>query len=74
MGAEDFSYYLHEIPGCYVRIGTRGADGEYIPLHSPRFNVDEQALKVGARFYERVVREAGGSLASAEGATVGEPA
>ena len=58
MGAEDFSYYLREIPGCYVRIGTRGADGEYIPLHSPLFHVDEEALKVGACFFERVVREA----------------
>ncbi len=63
MGAEDFSYYLHEIPGCYVRIGTRGSDGEYIPLHSPRFDIDEQALKVGACFYDRVVREAATSLA-----------
>ena len=58
MGAEDFSYYLREIPGCYVRIGTRGADGEYIPLHSPLFDVDEEALKVGASFFEHVVREA----------------
>ena len=58
MGAEDFSYYLRDIPGCYVRIGTRGADSEYIPLHSPLFDVDEEALKVGACFFERVAREA----------------
>ena len=64
LGAEDFSYYLSEIPGCYVRIGTRGADGEYVPLHSPRFDVDEQALKVGACFFDRVVREAATGLAA----------
>ena len=58
MGAEDFSYYLREMPGCYVRIGTRSSDGEYIPLHSPLFDIDEEALKVGASFFERVVREA----------------
>lgn len=58
MGAEDFSYYLRDIPGCYVRIGTRGANGEYVPLHSPLFDVDEEALKVGACFFERVAREA----------------
>ena len=58
MGAEDFSYYLRDIPGCYVRIGTRGADGEYIPLHSPLFDIDEEVLKVGARFFERVARVA----------------
>lgn len=58
MGAEDFSYYLREMPGCYVRIGARAADGEYIPLHSPLFQVDEEALKVGACYFERVAREA----------------
>lgn len=58
MGAEDFSFYLREMPGCYVRLGTRGADGEYIPLHSPLFTVDDEALKVGACFYDRVAREA----------------
>ena len=58
MGAEDFSYYLREMPGCYVRLGTRGADGEYIPLHSPLFTVDDEALPVGACFHDRVAREA----------------
>lgn len=57
MGAEDFSYYLETVPGCYVRFGARpGAD--YIPLHSPRFDVDERVLDIGARFYDRAVRRA----------------
>ena len=59
MGAEDFSYFLQDTPGCYVRFGA-SADGEYIPLHHPRFNVDEGVLAVGARFFERAVRRAGG--------------
>lgn len=58
MGAEDFSFYLKKIPGCYVRIGTRGPDDEYVPLHSPRFNVDERVLGIGAEFFDRVAREA----------------
>jgi len=58
MGAEDFSFYLEKIPGCYVRIGTRGPDQAYVPLHSPLFDVDESVLKVGAAFFERVAREA----------------
>jgi len=29
-----------------------------VPLHSPGFDIDEQALAVGARFYEQVVRTA----------------
>ena len=57
MGAEDFSYFLQRTPGCYVRFGA-SADGEYIPLHHPRFDVDEGVLEVGARFFERAVRHA----------------
>lgn len=58
MGSEDFSYYLHKIPGCYVRFGARPEEQEYIPLHSPAFDVNEQVLKVGAAFFDEVVREA----------------
>jgi amidohydrolase len=58
MGSEDFSYYLKELPGCYVRFGARIEDREYIPLHSPAFDIDEGVLKVGAAFFDQVVREA----------------
>jgi amidohydrolase len=58
MGAEDFSYYLLHVPGCYVRFGACQAGCENIPLHSPSFDFDEEALKVGAAFFDRVVREA----------------
>jgi amidohydrolase len=58
MGSEDFSYYLQEIPGCYVRFGARIAEHEYIPLHSPSFDIDEAVLKVGAAFFDEVAREA----------------
>lgn len=57
MGAEDFSWFLEDTPGCYVRFGA-SPDGEYIPLHHPRFDVDEGVLDVGARFFERAVRRA----------------
>ena len=59
MGAEDFSYFLQDTPGCYVRFGA-SADGDYIPLHHPRFDVDEGVLAVGAGFFERAVRRAAG--------------
>lgn len=67
MGAEDFSFYLEEIPGCYVRFGTRGPGEGYIPLHSPLFTVDENVLRVGAHFFDRVAREALRDAASAGG-------
>lgn len=58
MGAEDFAYFLQEIPGCYVRFGARLPDAEYVPLHSPKFDIDENVLPIGAAFYDRVIREA----------------
>ncbi|MGX2040436.1 M20 metallopeptidase family protein [Methylocaldum sp. MU1018] len=58
MGSEDFAYYLREIPGCYVRFGARREGWEHIPLHSPAFDFDEEALKIGAAFFDRVARDA----------------
>ena len=58
MGSEDFSYYLQKIPGCYVRFGARKEEDQYIPLHSPAFDIDEEVLKVGAAFFDEVVRQA----------------
>ncbi len=58
MGGEDFSFYQERMPGCYVRFGARRADQPEVPLHSPDFTVDEDVLKVGAAFFEQVVRDA----------------
>ncbi len=58
MGSEDFSFYLQEIPGCYVRFGACREGWENIPLHSSCFDFDEEALKIGAAFFDQVVREA----------------
>jgi len=47
MGAEDFSFFLERVPGCYFRLGT-GRPGEPAHgLHNPHFDVDERALPVG---------------------------
>lgn len=47
--AEDFSFYTHHTHGCFYRLGTanyeRGIDA---PVHTSTFDIDEQALKVGA--------------------------
>lgn len=58
MGSEDFSYYLEAMPGCYVRFGACEAGCENIPLHSPSFDFDEEALKVGAAYFDAVARAA----------------
>jgi hippurate hydrolase len=56
MGSEDFSYYLDEVPGCFVRFGARHPDWEPTPLHSPAFDVDERVLPIGTLFFDRLAR------------------
>ncbi|TLM77287.1 M20 family metallopeptidase [Microbulbifer harenosus] len=49
-GAEDFSFFANEIPGFYYFLGVtpKGTDpATAASNHSPRFYVDESALKVG---------------------------
>lgn len=49
MGAEDFSFYTLHTKGCFFRIGTNRNNEQYTtPVHSPDFDVDEEALKTGA--------------------------
>jgi len=64
MGGEDFSWYLEQIPGCYVRFGARSEDMEGYPSHSSRFDFDENALAVGAAYYCAIAREAGRVVAA----------
>ncbi len=58
MGGEDFSFYLERIPGCYVRFGTAREGVAQFPAHSSKFNIDEEALVVGAAFFHAVARTA----------------
>lgn len=45
MGAEDASYFLQAAPGAYVFVGAgNSAKGMTAPHHSPRFQIDEDAL------------------------------
>lgn len=46
MAAEDFAYYSQIIPACFYRLGTGNeTKGITSGLHTPTFDVDEQALK-----------------------------
>jgi len=48
MGAEDFGYYTHVVPGCFYRLGVRNtAAGIVHNVHTPLFNIDERAIEVG---------------------------
>ena len=47
MTAEDFAYYSLEVPSTFYRIGTRTRGKEITPLHTARFDIDEDALYKG---------------------------
>lgn len=48
MGAEDFSYFLEEVPGCYWFVGSQNPErGLVWGHHHPRFDLDEAAMAVG---------------------------
>lgn len=47
MGAEDFSYYTHHVPGCFYRLGVSNPESPSSGLHTATFQVDENAIKVG---------------------------
>ncbi|WP_226389940.1 M20 metallopeptidase family protein [Penaeicola halotolerans] len=49
MAAEDFAYYTHEMDACFYRLGTRNeAKGITSGVHTPTFDIDEDALEIGA--------------------------
>jgi len=48
MTAEDFAYYSQEMPACFYRLGTGNvAKGITSPIHTPTFDIDEEALRTG---------------------------
>ena len=55
MGGEDFSYYLQEVPGMLLRVGTSSGPETAYTLHHTRFDIDERALPNAARLMAEVV-------------------
>jgi len=48
MGAEDFAFYTHHVPGCFFRIGTNRDNKEFLTsVHNSHFDINEDAMKTG---------------------------
>ncbi len=48
MAAEDFAFYLEQIPGAMYRLGVRNKRvGSIHPWHNNEFTIDEEAMKIG---------------------------
>lgn len=58
MGGEDFSFFLREVPGCFIAVGSRNASRNLVyGHHHPRFDVDEKCLEIGAEILLRTARK-----------------
>jgi amidohydrolase len=55
MGAEDMSYVLERVPGCYWLLGSANAKkGLDYPHHSARFDFDEESLPIGVQVWAKI--------------------
>ena len=56
MGAEDFSYFLEQRPGCFFNVGTMNEEKGFVwGHHHPRFDMDEEGFAAGIEVMTRVV-------------------
>ncbi len=48
MAGEDFAFYTHHVDACFYRLGIRNeAKGITSGVHTPNFDIDEDALAIG---------------------------
>lgn len=58
MGTEDFSYFSQSVKSCYYNLGCRNEQkGAIYPIHSSKFNLDENCLKIGVELQVKNVIE-----------------
>jgi amidohydrolase len=52
MGGEDYAFYLEQVPGAMIRLGTGvpGSDVQF-DIHQSAFDVDERAIGYGVRVF-----------------------
>lgn len=58
MGAEDMSFFLQAVPGCFFFLGSaNSAKNLTYPHHHPCFDFDETALGLGVEMFVRCVEK-----------------
>jgi amidohydrolase len=57
MGAEDMSFFLNAVPGCYIFLGSANQERDLAhPHHSPLFDFDESCLPLGIELLSQLAR------------------
>lgn len=55
LAGEDFAYFMHEVPGAFMLLGT--GQKESFPHHHPKFNFDEAMLEKGAEIFLAIAQK-----------------
>lgn len=65
LGGEDMSFYLQEIPGCFLFLGAYNEDVQACyNHHHPQFTIDEDSLPMGVELFLRCVDQLGRELSA----------
>lgn len=56
MAGDDFSYFGEKVPAAYFKLGV-GNNKLHYPIHSPKFNADEQAYENGSKIMAQIALE-----------------
>jgi amidohydrolase len=66
--AEDFSYYLQQVPGCFMFVGAGNEQcGATYSHHHPKFDIDERAMLNAAKLLIAMADDYAVGITSAEG-------
>jgi len=56
MGAEDFSFFLQEVPGAFVFLGTQNEEkGITQEIHHPLYDLDEEILPFNSAIFSKLI-------------------
>jgi len=55
MGGEDMAFFLARVPGAFAFVRSAPVGKPSSPHHSPTFDIDEDALVIGAELLSRSV-------------------
>ena len=56
MGSEDFSYFLQQVQGCYVWLGSATDENSVTPLHSSKYDFNDDLIEIGANYWINLVK------------------
>ncbi len=58
-GTDHFGAFLREVPGCFALLGNgEGEAAGGIPLHSPDYDFNDDALETGVAYFVNLIRTA----------------